>query len=214
MSREEDGPGGLPANRIEALADGIFAVAMTLLVLELKVPEPDHAEPGALAHALGALAPKILAYAVGFVILGTFWVGHHYQFHYIRRTDRVLLWINIAFLLVVSFLPFAVALLGSYASESAPAILYGAVLLAAGSCLLAQWTYATRGRRLVASDLDESVVRALRGRVLFGMLGYGAGLAAAFVAPRASLAIYAVMPLAYVLPGRIDRLTHRKGVTS
>ena len=79
---------GLPPNRIEALVDGIFAVAMTILVLELHVPELEHGvsvSDEVLASAIGHLLPKILCYVSGFVILGTLWVGHHYQFHFIKR---------------------------------------------------------------------------------------------------------------------------------
>src|ERR1700761_3249658 len=91
---------GLPPNRIEALVDGIFAVAMTLLVLELHVPElgADVSEAHMLSALVG-LAPKALSFASGFVILGTLWIGHRYQFHYIRSSNRAILWINLAFLL-------------------------------------------------------------------------------------------------------------------
>jgi len=197
---------GLPPNRIEALADGVFAVAMTVLVLEIHVPQlPEGAAPEALSKALLALGPKIASYAVGFILLGTLWVGHHYQFAYIRRTDRGLLWINLFFLLAVAFLPFCVGLLGSYGTLALPCILYGCVLLFAGACLLGQWIYATSDHRLVSASLDEAIVRALRDRVAVGMVGYGAALATAFVSPIASLVLYAGMPLLYLLPGRIDR---------
>lgn len=200
---------GLPPNRIEALADGIFAVAMTVLVLEVHIPDlPEGASPDALERALWALGPKLASFAVGFVILGTLWIGHHYQFHYIRRSDRPLLWVNLLFLLAICSLPFAVAILGAWGPSRVACGLYGAVLLVAGSCLLAQWIYATRGGRLTG-PIDARVVSALRGRVMLGMLGYGTGLALAFVAPRASLACYAAMPLVYLLPGRIDRHVKR-----
>lgn len=207
-----DAAGGLPKSRIEALSDGIFAVAMTILVLELHVPElPAGASGAALAAALVHLAPKLAGYAVGFVILGTLWINHHYQFHYVRRTDRVLLWINLIFLLSVSFLPFTVALLGTHGTQTIPAALYGAVLLVAGTCLLGHWRYATRGRRLTDADLPEATVTALNRRILLGMFGYGAGFALAFVAPRASLVTYALLPLLYLVPSRIDHHVRARG---
>ena len=204
---------GLPPNRIETLVDGIFAVAMTILVLELHVPELAHEVSEAeLVHALGHLAPQILSYASGFVILGTLWVGHHYQFHYIQRSNRALLWINLVFLLAIAFLPFVVALIGTYGAMRPACILYGATLMVAGTCLLAQWQYAAGGaRRLVARSMSQEVFAAIRNRVAAGMIGYGVGLALAFVFPVASLFCYAAMPLLYLVPSRIDRHVKASG---
>jgi uncharacterized membrane protein len=207
MVEQDDTFAGLSPTRVEALADGIFAVAMTLLILELHVPDLAHdiVSASTLDAALFVLWPKLAAYAVGFVILGTLWIGHRYQFHYIKRTDRWLLWINLVFLLTISFLPFAVALVGSYGAFVLPVAIYGVALIVAGMCLLCQWIYATSRHRLVASQLDASIIRALRGRVLAGIVGYGIGLGCAFIEPRISLVFYVLMPLFYVLPGRIDR---------
>ncbi len=188
--------------------DGIFAVAMTILVLELHVPTlVQEVTNQALDAALWRLLPKMLCYLSGFVILGTLWVAHHYQFHYIRRSNRTLLWINLVFLLTISFLPFVVALIGTYGALPTPCILYGATLMVAGTCLLAQWQYAAgRGRRLVPHGMmTTAAFTAIRARILAGMVGYGSGLALAFVAPRLSLVCYAAMPLIYLIPGRIDR---------
>jgi uncharacterized membrane protein len=203
---DSEGRVGVPPNRIEALADGIFAVAMTILVLELHVPElgPAASEAGLLA-ALKELAPKIFSFASGFVILGTLWIGHRFQFHYIRRSNRAILWINLAFLLTISFLPFVVALVGTYGPMRVSCVLYGATLVAALTCLLVQWLYATGSGRLVGHALPPEVRAGLRNRVLMGMVGYGGGLLLAPVVPRASLIIYAVTPLLYLLPARFDR---------
>ncbi len=200
-------PGGLPRNRIEALADGIFAVAMTILVLELHVPAlGPEASDARLLSALESLVPKALSFASGFVILGTFWVGHHFQFNYIRRSNRAILWINIVFLLAISFLPFVVALIGTYGAMRVTCVLYGTTLLVAMTCLLVQWLYAAGpSRRLVGHTLPPDVFAGLRNRVLMGMIGYGGGLLLALVAPRASLICYATTPLLYLLPGRFDR---------
>ena len=198
---------GLPPNRIEALADGIFAVAMTILVLELHVPELG---PGAsdarLLSALESLMPKALSFASGFVILGTFWIGHRYQFHYIRCSNRAILWINLVFLMAISFLPFVVALIGTYGGMRVTCILYGTTLFVAMTCLLVQWLYAAEpSRRLVGQTLPSEVFAGLRNRVLMGMIGYGGGLLLALVAPRASLICYAATPLLYLRPADFDR---------
>jgi len=201
---------GSSPHRIMGLADGIFAVAMTLLVLELHVPElGKHASEAELMSALGELVPKILSYASGFVILGTLWIGHHYQFHYIRRSSRALLWINLSFLLVISSLPFFVALVGTYSSTHIACVLYGAASFLAMTILLIQWHYAAGPtRRLVGDEVPPSVLAGLRNRVMMGMIGYGAGaLLGAFV-PLASLIVYVVTPLLYLLPARFDHDVH------
>jgi uncharacterized membrane protein len=200
-------PVGLPTNRIEALADGIFAVAMTILVLELHVPELGREVSEAhMLSELESLVPKVLSFGSGFVILGTLWVGHHFQFNYIRRSSRAILWINIVFLLTISFLPFVIALIGTYGAMRVTCILYGATLVVAMTCLLVQWLYAAGpSGRLVGHDLPPKVFAGLRNRVLMGMLAYGGGVLLALVSPRASLTCYATTPLLYLLPGRFDR---------
>src|SRR5262245_19664088 len=105
----------MESRRVEALGDGIFAISMTLLVLELHVPAlAATASGGELARELLHAWPKFAAYCGTFLILGVFWIGHHNQFHYIRRTDRSFLWINILFFLCVGFMPYCTALLGSF----------------------------------------------------------------------------------------------------
>jgi len=105
---------GLTKARIEALTDGIFATVMTVLVLGLRPPAIDLNTPGAsLSNELFRLAPNILTYALSFITLGLYWVGHHNQFHFVRRTDRTLLWINIVFLMSIGFVPFTTSLLES-----------------------------------------------------------------------------------------------------
>jgi uncharacterized membrane protein len=202
-----EAPIGASPHRIEALVDGVFAVAMTLLVLELHVPElPSTVSDHELLSALRELAPKFMGYASGFVILGTIWIGHHLQFHYIRRSSRALLWINLAFLLISSSLPFAVALLGTFGAMRVPCVLYGGISFLGMTCLLIQWTYAQR--HLVADDVPVSVRRGLRNRVLMGMIGYGGGLVLGLIVPLVSLIVYVVTPLLYLLPARFDRDVH------
>ncbi len=176
---------------------------MTILVLELHVPEPGTGL--GLSAGLAHLAPKVASYAVSFIILGTLWVGHHYQFHYIRRSDRALLWIKILFMLFVSFLPFSTALVGSYPGERAAVLVYGATLMGAGLCLLAQWSYAAGRGHLLEIGARPEVVAAIRSRVLAGTGFYAVALATATVHAGAPLVLFAVMPLLYLVPPRIDR---------
>ncbi|MFN8452784.1 MAG: TMEM175 family protein, partial [Anaerolineae bacterium] len=93
--------------RIETLTDGVFAIVMTVLVFDIRVPVQEQVDQLGLLHALSLLAPNLLSYVITFVILGVFWVGHHNQYFYIRRADRSLLWINIFFMMAVALLPFS-----------------------------------------------------------------------------------------------------------
>ena len=199
---------GLSTGRIEAFSDGVFAIAITLLILAVTVPE--HA-PEATAHPelsaqIVALWPKILSYAISFAVIGIFWVGHHIMFHYIKRSDRTLLWLNILFLMMISFIPFPAALLGQYGADRTAVIVYGATLMAAGLMIEAIWLYASAGRRLISPTLDPALIRMATGIVLAGPIVYLIAVALAFVNPLWSILIYIVVPVAYVIPSPIDRL--------
>lgn len=102
-------------NRLETLTDGIFAIAMTLLVFGLSIPDPDRTPPTQLLTKLGQLLPNVLSVIVSFVILGVVWVATHSQFQYIRRADHALIWLNLSFLLCVTLVPFSAGVLGRYA---------------------------------------------------------------------------------------------------
>ena len=163
---------------------GIFAVAMTILVLELHVPDlgPLISESSLLSALIG-IVPKALSFGSGFIILGTLWIGHRYQFHYIRRSDRAILWINLVFLLTISFLPFVVALIGTYGAMRVTCLSSMARHWSSRWRACVQWLYATgSSRRLVGPTLPQEVFVGLRNRVLMGMIGYGGGLVLAFFA--------------------------------
>lgn len=190
--------------RIEALADGVLAIAMTLLVIELKVPAVP--ADGDLFHALlDHVGPHALWYAMSFVTLATFWIGHHTVFAHVRRVDRWFLWLNVLFLLPLAFLPFATALIGEYWREGVASLVYGGTLLLAGTALGAMWAYATRGRRLTDRDLADEVVRGFRSRVATGWVVYGVATAAALASPLAAIPLFVLMPLVYMLPWGVDR---------
>jgi uncharacterized membrane protein len=204
------GPGGrgvgLATNRLEALVDGVFAVVMTLLVLDITVPSPT--QPHAVAHLvrnLIALKPTVLSYALSFVIAGIYWVGHHNQFAYIRRTDRPLLWINILFLMCVAFIPFSAALLAAYPGQRIAVIIYGANLIVVGLVLYLHWWYATRNDHLVDGELDPHVVRLATTRILMAPVIYVVAIGLSFVNTAVSIGIYVLVPVLYILPGHIDR---------
>ena len=195
----------LSRNRIEALTDGVFAVAMTLLVLDIKVPElQTPLDISQLPVRLVALWPKFLSYAISFIILGVYWVGHHIQLSFIRRADRPLLWINLLFLLWVALVPFSTALLSEYPTSRTAIAVYGLNLIAIGLTLALHWWYATVEARHVDADIHPRLVRGALLRTLMAPALYVIAIAISFIRAELSLLIYALVPVLYVLPGRID----------
>ncbi|MBA3778469.1 MAG: DUF1211 domain-containing protein [Chloroflexi bacterium] len=123
-------PGTLGTQRIEALTDGVFAIAMTLLVLELRLPEVE--SDASLAEALIHLAPRIAGYVLSFLVLGAYWLGLHTQYTVLRGADRVLIWITVVFLMLISAVPFTTSLLSEHSSRPIAPAIYGLHLTATG----------------------------------------------------------------------------------
>ncbi|HLZ63604.1 MAG TPA: TMEM175 family protein [Ktedonosporobacter sp.] len=208
--------GGLGKSRIEALADGIFAVAMTLLVFNVHLPDAltgmSTSDVGSILYTLfldkgqGAV---LLAYAMSFAQLGVYWVSHQAQFQYIKRTDRYLLWINILFLLLISFVPFTTQALGAHWYDPGTLsrtvlIIYGSHLILIGGVVSLHWWYATHHRRLTDPDLNVRLIQVAARRTLAGPVICIIAFVFAFVNPVASMVCYLLIPVYYILPGRVD----------
>jgi uncharacterized membrane protein len=132
------------------LTDGIFAISMTILVLDIAVPHLSHSEAANLLtkHILG-LWPVFFRYITSFIILGFFWIGHDDQFYYIKLVDRTLLWIDIFYQIFIALLPFSTTLLGEYGDQQISIIVYGINLIISLSLNYLHWWYATKDHRLV-----------------------------------------------------------------
>ena len=139
--------------RMLAFSDAVMAVAITLLVLDLKLPgEVSSAE---LGNALRAALPNISAYALSFVVIGLLWIGHHQQFSHIRRVDGVLIWLNLFFLLTIGLIPFVTSLLSDHGDALATSI-YAGVLVITSLLSSAMWWYARRDPQLMSPELTEA----------------------------------------------------------
>ncbi|MGZ4035671.1 MAG: TMEM175 family protein [Bacteroidia bacterium] len=114
--------------RLEAFSDGVFAIVITLLILDIRLPEVDYSH---LAEALKMIYPRILSYVMSFVVIGIYWISHHNSFQLVEKTNRVFLWMNIFLLLFISFIPFPTSLLGRYPFQTIPVMIYGINLLVA-----------------------------------------------------------------------------------
>jgi uncharacterized membrane protein len=115
-------------NRVEALSDGVFAIVITLLILDIRVPDVDYSQ---LAEALVALLPRIFAYVISFGVIAVYWLAHHQTLHLLGKLSGFTIWINLVYLLAVSFMPFPTALLGRYPLQPIPIVIYGINLIVA-----------------------------------------------------------------------------------
>ena len=159
MPEPEESPSSLiEKNRLEALVDGIFAFAMTLLVTTLIIPHGELASKTSAA-ALLELFPDFYHYIIAFFVLAAFWKGHHEQFRRIHHVDDRLLTINIVTLFFVTLVPFSTSFIGSYDADLVSTILFETNLMVLGLLFLAQWYSISRKRNLAAADLSEQDVR-------------------------------------------------------
>jgi uncharacterized membrane protein len=184
--------------RLETFADGVFAIAATLLIIDVSV----NAEGDRLAHALAHSWPEYAAYAVSFLTIGIIWVNHHLCFSQIGRADRRFLFINVAFLMCVAFIPFPTRLVAEHLRDGgaqAAAVAYGLTLTATAICFNAFWFYAATGRRLIAEDADQRVVTGISRSYIPGAPTYALGTVLAFWSAWASVTVFAAVALFYVL---------------
>src|SRR5918996_1609457 len=178
----------MPKSRLEAFSDGVFAIAITLLIIEVRPPD---AAPDELAGDLVSLWPSYAAYAVSFVVIGIIWVNHHEIFEGIRAVDRPLLFLNLLLLLTVAFLPFPTALLGEYIRDGdnahIAAAVYGFNMTMIGVSFTAIWTYLLRVPSLLGPDVEtEAALRARRAAAI-GPVIYALTIPLAFLSPVACL---------------------------
>lgn len=145
--------------RLVGFSDGVIAVAITLLVLDIRLPDlPAQADSAAVAAALLSIMPKFSAYALSFLVVGGLWYIHHLRFRYIHRCDGPLIWLNLLFLMVIGVVPFASAVLGQHPNAAGYA-LYDGTMAVAALLSAALWGYAIVGDRLVAPGLAPRVRR-------------------------------------------------------
>jgi TMEM175 potassium channel family protein len=182
----------------------VFAIAITLLILEVKVP---HATAGeSLARALLLLWPSYLGYVISFVTLGIMWANHHAMLTYIARADRYFLLLHVFFLMFIAFLPFPTAVLAEHLpypdTRRTAVAFYSAVLVVIALAYNAVWWYAIAGRRLLDARADPVAVRTITQRYAMGPFSYLASFGLAFVNVWASLAVHGVLAILYLLPER------------
>jgi uncharacterized membrane protein len=186
--------------RLEAFSDGVLAIAITLLVIEIRPPEV-HGE--GLARALWQQWPSYVAYLVSFLTIGVVWLNHHRIFQQVQLVDGPLLMLNLNLLLWAALIPFPTAVVAEYLGEGGePArtavAVYGAVFLLLGLSFGALFAWVTHDDRLIGQLPPREVVRASRLRFMIGIVAYSAAIALAFVSPPLALALHAATALYYL----------------
>ena len=185
----------LGLERIVFFSDAVMAIAITLLVLDIRLPSL-HAGT-TLTSALFRLWPSYFSFAYSFLVVGSFWWGHHRTFRHVQRYDDALIWLNILFLLCIAFIPFASSVLGEHIGNPSAAVFYALVTIMTGLAETLLWLYASRGHRLVAADLSArsiqfSTLRVLSPPVVF-LLSLPLVLLSPYVAMVAWIAVYPLL---------------------
>jgi uncharacterized membrane protein len=183
-------------SRLEAFSDGVFAIAATLLILNV------HANGPHLGHALTRAWPSYAAYAVSFITIGIMWVNHHGVFAQIDKVDRTFLMINVFFLMTIAFVPFPTVLVAEHlrdANLGVAALAYGFTLTVTALLYNLLWLYAAAGRRLLREDADPRVVSGITRSYLPGPWIYLAATLIGLWKPTVSVVLYAVIAGFYML---------------
>ena len=191
---------GIPTSRIEALTDGIFSFAMTILVLDFSVTLiSKEVARGELIPTLVKLLPHMYGYLLSFFVLGMLWSGHRIEFHSIDRSDGALVLLNITYLVFITFIPFLTVLIGKFFLAPVPFMLYSLNFLMVLVCLVATWNYATKGRRLVDHAMSDELIndnwKVQRNAIIMVSLA----ILVSFFSTLAAYGVYGLMFIFYIL---------------
>ncbi len=197
--------------RLETFSDGVIAIVITIMILELKVPDlnKDNAAGDTLQH-LEKLVPYFITYAFSFMMIGIFWTNHHHMFHLLENTDEHLVWQNFIFLFFVSLIPFATAILGANPFEPLSSAIYGCSMLFTSLSFVVMRGYSLR-KHLVHTDKDKTLTRNIfrasvkgKNKAVAGTLIYLLAIPLAFVNVFFSYLCFAIPPIVFFIPEDID----------
>jgi uncharacterized membrane protein len=192
----------MSTRRLEAFSDGVFAIAITLLVLEIRVPE---GAGDGLGRQLADQWPSYLAYTVSFLVVGIIWMNHHAVIDHLREADRPLMALNLFLLLWVGLIPWPTRLVAEYMrdggdAERVAALVYAGTMTMMGVAFGLLWRYASGGRRLLGSDLSDAEIKRRTRRFTIGTPIYGLSILVAVFSAPACLLIIAGLGVYYALP--------------
>jgi uncharacterized membrane protein len=186
----------METSRLEAFSDGVFAIAATLLILDVRLPPG-----GGVTHGLLHIWPSYVAYALAFVTIGIMWINHHNVFRQIDRVDRTFLTINIFFLMVIAFVPFPTRVLAEHLLHDArpAAFAYGLTMTVMAAMYGTLWFYAATGRRLIAPDADQRMISGISRSFRPGVPIYALATLSALLSSWLAVGLYCAIAAFYVL---------------
>lgn len=188
--------------RLIFFSDAVFAIAITLLVLEIRLPAPSESVSEAeLLSKLVGLWQSYMAYVLSFLVIGTFWIGHHRKFHFIKRSDPMLIRLNLLFLMIVAFVPFPSAIISEFSGRTAT-IFYAIIMLLASLCMAALWWHASRNNHLVDHNLSKDERRRQLNAPLITAGIFLASIGIAYVNPNISKIVWLLSLAASLYAGR------------
>lgn len=191
---------GQNIRRLEALSDGVFAIALTLLVLDIRVPAREHVVyEKDLLIAFGKLSPKLLAYFLSFITLGIFWTGHSSQFHFIEKSDTNFNWINLSFLLFVTTIPFTTAFLSEFITFKFAVAIYWLNLFLLGLMLIFTLGYADKHNFFKTHVQKGEIKKAMMRRGMVAQSLYAFGALLCFISTYLSIAVLIIIQLYFVM---------------
>ena len=204
----------ITTQRLEAFSDGVFAIAITLLILEVKIPKhEDLIASGGLTNFLLHLWPSYFAYVFSFIIIGIYWSNHHYLFKFFKRTDHYFNLLNVLFLMCIAFLPYPTAILGDFIADKeymgTAVTLYSIGIWLPAATWWILWIYGSNKYRLIDSRLTPSFVRTLHRQYALSNLFYVLAIIISLISPVASLVINVGLTLLYLSPPRKPQYEQR-----
>ncbi len=195
----------MASGRLEALGDGIFSVAMTVLVIELALPVVKGNSWQEFYHAVRETWTGFLCYMISFVVLGIMWFGHRMMFEYIARTNRYFIFLGVLFYMVVCLVPFSTRFLAHDTLKWYAILVYGLNLSFCNITLYAQWLYGINRASLMEKELPGEVRKEAKKLFILSPVVYSIAIALSFFWPIASIIIFVITPILYLIPNKLDR---------
>lgn len=198
------GSASLRLDRLNGLSDGVIAIVLTLLVLGIEVPRDHDFSRDGLVSYLMKIEYQLTVYAVSFVLIGTYWMVQNVMFHYFRHANRMLTWLNLLFLFVLTLLPFTTQLIGVYKYEPLVMVVYGVVNMACSLSLALMWWYANHRSPVVWPRIEPAITRSFMLRILMGAMLSLAAICVSFVNVRLAHVVLLSTPLLYFSQQSVD----------
>ncbi len=197
-------------SRIEMLSDGVFAIVITLLVLDIKLPLlPEISNDTVLKNGLIKILPNIIAYILSFCIIGIFWTAHHSIFHFIKAVNKKLLWLNVFYLMVVAFIPFPTSILAEHHDKQTAIILYCFTLGLGGLFHFIVLNYLKKHKELSAPTFTEQIKNQILFPSLFGPISYALAILFSYVSIIISFGVILIVPTYYIFVSDTSRPTKK-----